>query len=403
MEQLNNSGNAHCNVSKPSSSIKKIQVKKLMDEVLDYFIIHNSQLLANMHRGSPIQNRGKVLKIAREQFAKKGLTDKQLNTILDEFSTYLWGYYVLEPLISNQNISDIKCFSYNHIRIKECGLRKDSNIKFQDQKDYKQFVQLIAVKNRMNLSDMNSVTTFTDKDSNSDFILRFTITTEFVNSTDSPYVHIRKISKKKYRLGELIALGMLSAKQAVYLKNAVVESGGILFTGKGASGKTTLMNTLIEEIPHDKSGLFIQENEELFTYPISEGGHPDMMFEHIVTNRGEGKINYTLSMLTRTGLLQDLDYIGIGEIKGDEAADFMKASYTGQQCWATVHGKNSIEAIYKLADYIKQAVHYDFEECLRMLTGIETVIFMKNFKVEEISEVRGFDEENKKLKIVQIF
>lgn len=384
-------------------SSKRYQSKKLMDEVLDYFILHNSQLLSNMHKGSPLENRGRVLKLAREQFLKKGIKDGQLNTILDEFSTYLWGYYVLEPLISNQDISDIKCYSHNHIRIKECGVRKTSNIKFLNEKDYRQFVQLIAVKNRTNLSDLNAVQTFTDKDSNTDFILRFTITTEFINSVSCPYVHIRKISKKKYRLAELIAIGMLDVKQAVYLKKMAADSGGILFTGKGASGKTTLMNTLIEEIPHNKSGLFIQENEELFTYSPELGGHPDMMFEHIVQNRGEGKINYTLSSLTRAGLLQDLDYIGIGEIKGDEAADFMKASYTGQQCWATVHGKNSTEAIYKLADYIKQAVHYELDECLRMITGIETVVFMKNFKVEEISEIKGFDEENKKLIIDRIF
>ena len=103
--------------------------------------------------------------------------------------------------------------------------------------DYKQFVQLIAVKNSTNLSDLNAVQTFTDKDSNPDFILRFTITTEFVNSEAVPYVHIRKISRHKYRLGELIAFGMMSHEQAVYLKDKVIESGGILFTGKGASGK----------------------------------------------------------------------------------------------------------------------------------------------------------------------
>lgn len=402
MEQLKNN-RMHNGTVKDMSMQNQFQVKRLMDEVIDYFIVHNSQLLANMHRGSPIENKGKLLKIAREQFAKKGLKNNQLNSILDEFSKYLWGYYVLEPLICNQNISDIKCISHNQIRIKENGKRKDSNIKFINEKDYKQFVQFVAAKNRTNLSDMNAVQTFTDKDSNPDFILRFTITTEFVNSAGVPYLHIRKISKKKYRLGELIALGMLSDAQAVYLKKMVVESGGILFTGKGASGKTTLMNTLIEEIPHDKSGLFIQENEELFTLPKSMGGHPDMMFEHIVSNKGEGKINYSLSTLTRAGLLQDLDYIGIGEIKGDEAADFMKASYTGQQCWATVHGKNSTEAVYKLADYIKQAVHYELDECLRMITGIETIVFLKNFKVEEISSIKGYDEKKGNLIIQRVY
>ena len=301
------------------------------------------------------------------------------------------------------DISDIKCLGYNQIRIKEKGKRKNADVQFLNEKDYKQFVNLIAVKNRTNISDLNAVQTFTDKVSNKDFILRFTITTEFVNSVNCPYVHIRKISKHKYRLGELIALGMLTHEQAVYLKQMVVTSGGILFTGKGASGKTTLMNTLIDEIPHDKSGLFIQENEELFTPPVEEGGHPDMMFEHIISAKGEGKIQYTLGNLTRAGLLQDLDYIGIGEIKGEEAADFMKASYTGQQCWATVHGKNSMEAIYKLADYVKQAVHYEFEECLKLLTGIETVVFLKNFKVQEITAIKGFDERKKQLVMEQIF
>lgn len=374
-----------------------------MDEVLDYFIAHDSQLLAMMHKGSQVESKGKFLKIAREQFILRGIKEQQLTKIIEEFSTYLWGYYVLEPLICNPDISDIKCMDYNLIRIKEKGVRKTADVSFLNRKDYRQFVQLIAVKNRTNLSDINAVQTFTDKDSNADFILRFTITTEFVNSVAVPYVHIRKISKHKYRLGELIAMGMLSHEQAVYLKRMVTDSGGILFTGKGASGKTTLMNTLIEEIPHDKSGLFIQENEELFTPPADEGGHPELMFEHIVSNRGEGKVKYTLGMLTATGLLQDLDYIGIGEIKGDEAAAFMKASYTGQQCWATVHGKNSKEAINKLADYIKQAVHYELDECMRMLTGIETVVFLKNFKVEEISQIEGYDSNKKSLIISRVF
>lgn len=68
-----------------------------------------------------------------------------------------------------------------------------------------------------------------------------------------------------------------------------------------------------------------------------------------------------------------------------------------------MHGRNSKEAIIKLADYIKQAVHYEFDECLRMLTGIETIVYMKNFKIEEISEIHGYDEDKKKLIIERVF
>ena len=153
---------------------------------------------------------------------------------------------------------------------------------------------------------------------------------------------------------QLIDAGMASEKTFEYLMNAAANRDGILFTGKGASGKTTMMNFLIDKIPHSYSGLVIQENEELFS------DHPDLMFQHTVMNRGEGKIQYDLKDLARNGLLVDLDYFIIGEIKGGEAL-------------------------------------YMLNEAMQMLTHINTVVFMKNFKVAEIAEVVGWDDVNKKL------
>lgn len=75
-----------------------------------------------------------------------------------------------------------------------------------------------------------------------------------------------------------------------------------------------------------------------------------------VINRGEGKIQYELKDLARNALLLDLDYFIIGEIKGDEAVHFLTAAYTGHQCWASVHGISSTEAIDKLADYAIMSV-----------------------------------------------
>ena len=186
-------------------------------------------------------------------------------------------------------------------------------------------------------------------------------------------------------------------KTKEFLIEEAKTSTGILFTGKGASGKTTLMNAMIEEIPHDKSVMVIQENEELFTV-----SHPETMFQHIVTSRGEGKIQYDLSDLARNGLLVDLDYFIIGEIKGGEALYFLNAAYTGHRCWASVHGVNSTEAMDKLADYIKYESDYTKEDALRMLRGIKLVVFMSDFKVREISKVVGWDDEKKNLKYERV-
>lgn len=399
--------------------MSEVDAKVYLDDLLDYFVASESKLL-NVINADPSDEklRENVIKIAKAQLKLRKLNPEDMDFIIDLFVKYLLGYYILDEFINDPDISDIKVLDYNHIRIKKLGKRYNAKVKFIDKDDYKKFVSLVATKNKKNLSDINALQTFTDKTSNKDFILRIDITTPFIASSDVPYLVIRKISRHKYTIEQLKEKGMLDNEKADYLLKRLNTGHGMLFTGAGASGKTTLMNTILENISHDKSGLVIQENEELFTYApaIDEngneildengnyvGGHPDMMFKHIVTANGEGKIQYTLASLARHGLLEDIEVFVIGEIKGDEASGFTMASYTGAYCIASVHGQNSEEAINKLADYTKLATGYKFEDCLKMLTGIDTIVYLEKFKVKEISEVHGYNEELKQLEIERVF
>lgn len=321
--------------------------------------------------------------------------------VLEELEKYLWGYYVLDELVNNPDVSDIRVLGFNYIRYKKFGVRYDYDKHFIDENDYLQFVNLLAVRNKKSLSDCNAVTYFTDM-SNDKFILRFNICTGFISSGKVPVLTIRKISREKYTLEGLMQKGMFDERMAGYLMDKARNASGILFTGKGASGKTTLMNTMLEYIHENESALVIQENDELFissvkNYKGESVPARDIAFLHTVSNNGDGKVEYSLSELTRNGLRMDLDYYIIGEIKGDEAEGFSMASYTGHKCWATVHGMNSYEGINKLADYIKQATGYEFDDCLRKLIGMEIVIYMKEFKVCEITEIYGYDETEKNL------
>lgn len=356
----------------------------MLDELLNYFIHVERQTLLLVERG--IKDKSELMLAADAYLRTRGVSAESRKRLIDHFSRFIWGYYILEEAINDKDISDIKVLSENNVRIKRKGRRMNADIRFPSKSDYKRFISMVAVKNKTNLSDVNAIQSFTDKESNSNFILRFNIATDFVNSCDVPYLHIRKIPKKKYTIKNLIELNMLDEKTADYLINAASNSSGILFTGKGASGKTTLMNVLLDYIPHDKSGLVIQENEELFS-----NSHPDMMFQHIVSTHGEGKIQYDLKDLGRNGLLTDLDYFIIGEIKGGEALYLLNASYTGHRCWASVHGMSSTEAFNKLADYVKYESDYSLTDIKRMLIGIKTIVYMKDFKVCEISEVRGME------------
>lgn len=362
---------------------EQIEIDNILDELLDYFIHVERQTLLLVQRG--VKPRKVLLEAADRYLTERAIPKTTRELIINHFSKFIWGYYILEEAINDHDISDIKVLSADNVRIKRKGKRMGTDIRFPSNADYKRFVSMVAVKNKTNLADINAIQSFTDKESNKDFILRFNIATEFVNSANVPYMHIRKIPKNKHTVNNLIELGMLDGGKAEYLINAAKESSGILFAGKGASGKTTLMNALIEHIPHDKSGLVIQENEELFS-----NTHPDLMFQHIVSAHGEGKIKYDLKDLSRNGLLTDLDYFIIGEIKGGEALYLLNAGYTGHRCWASVHGMSSREAIDKLSDYVKYESDYSLNDIRKMLMGMKTIVYMKDFCVSEISEIKEY-------------
>jgi len=361
------------------------KIESHLSDVIEHYTKVDMKSLNLVQRG--IKSKVVFIEDVREFVRRKEPDRMIIEEVIEQLKRFLWGYYILEELIDDETISDIKVISFDNIRIKRLGARMNSEIKFSSSDKYKQFVNAVAVKNRRSLSDINAIQTFTDKETSRKFILRFNITTEYINSSGTPYLHIRKIAKEKKTIETLINEEMMDEEISEYLTNMAKDGKGIIFAGKGASGKTTIMNALIDVIPHSESGLVIQENEELFSKT-----HPDMMFQHVVLTNGEGKIQYTLKDLAVNGLIADLDYFIIGEIKGAEALYFFNASYTGHKCWASVHGNSANEALNKLADYIKYESSYTRQDILKMLTNISCIVFMEKYKVKEISEIWGWDE-----------
>ena len=354
---------------------------------MDYASSPDKNYLSNIHQG--IIPKEEFFELMREHLVTVTNDEEQIKDALKRLESRIWGYYIIEQYLNDDTISDIKILDENNIRLKKKGQRISATEKFRNLDDYIKFVDNVCTKNKISLSDINAIQVFTDTESNDRARLRFNLTSKIINSNGRPVIHIRKILKNKKSLDDLITAkenNMIPERLLPYLKAKAKYASGIVFTGKGASGKTTLMNALLDEIPKNRSGLVIQESDELFS------SHPDMMFQRVVASSGESSIEYNLQMLTRNGLLTDLDYFIIGEIKGDEAANFMNAAYTGHKCWTSSHGKDSKEAMNKLADYVIHATNYGRLDVLHMLRFLQVVIFMKDYKIEEISEVVGVDE-----------
>ena len=131
--------------------------------------------------------------------------------------------------------------------------------------------------------------------------------------------------------------------------------------------------------------------------------HPDLAFCHLMEGSGEGKVRFTLAEETKAALLLDLDLIGIGEIKGNEAAELAKAVQTGHRAICIVHGTDCRSGLEKMADYIAQATGYSMALAKRQLTGFQHVIFLSEYQVAEIVRVEGWDPMTEDLKLRRIY
>jgi len=337
---------------------------------------------------------GEVTQYARLTY---GVTPEQASELTDLFEQYIFGYARISPLIDDAEISDIRIVSHDNIRVKRQGRRMDAGIGFLSEKEYRQFVDYVATKNQVNISNLNAIQRFTDSDSHPDFILRFTVSMPLVNTYSEPYLCIRKVPRDFPEMEELIRRGMLERELAELLI-CRFRGGSTLICGGNSSGKTTLLNALKETLPDDVAILVTQQADELTTKR-----HPDMMFLHSLPGSGESQVSYDLKNISIAGLTMDVDFFIIGEVKGEEALYLLNAAYTGQLCAATLHAPSADRAVDKLVDYAMYGSRYSREELMKMMECFTTMVFMEKYRVKQVFANRGWNRETKEMNYERLY
>ncbi|MBQ1897370.1 MAG: CpaF family protein, partial [Lachnospiraceae bacterium] len=271
------------------------------------------------------------------------------------------------------------------------GKRMDAGISFDSEKEYRQFIDYVAAKNQVSVSNLSAIQRFTDSGSHPGFILRFTVSMPLVNTYEEPYLCIRKVPKTFPLLADLVKKGMLDEKCARIL-TLRFRMGSTLICGGNSSGKTTLLNALKETIPDDTAVMVVQQADELTTMY-----HPDMMFLHSVPPSAESKASYDLEHISIAGLTMDVDFFIVGEIKGAEALYILNAACTGQICAGTIHSTSAMRAPDKLVDYAMYGSRYSRNELMRMMDCFKTLVFMKDYRVANVYACTGWNEERREL------
>lgn len=335
----------------------------------------------------------------KERFGE--MTDDDKRNLLEMFRQCVFGYYILTPLVEAKEVSDIKVLDYDHIVIKANGKRYVAKCAFFDQADYNDWFLRILRIHGLGKSDEYALSHCTDRKGVKDFYLRIDVQLSCITSTEKNNIHIRKMPKKKLSWDYLMENGMLDRDMIDYLKDRIAAGYGFLISGRGGSGKSTLLNNMIDCIPFGESVLVSQESDELYS-----NVHPQIQFEHtMAVQKKETVTEYTLEDELRLGLLQDIDNFIIGEIKGGEALYvFTTAMSTGARFFGTIHANDAASSVVRLAQCARYISDYPMETLCEMLTCIPFVlIHMSHFSIDEILEVKGFDQKIKRLLFHEVY
>lgn len=368
--------------------INMATVQKVQEEIINEINAHENRIYMKVQKKEI--ERDEYLDSVRERCKKERLSEEETEDIVYLVDKALWGFGIIDDLVNDPDISDIRLIDENTVRIKKLGKRLPTNIKFTDEQEYRRYIEFITNRNNTTMSLTNAAQVFTDKDTCATDILRFSLTSDLVNTNDRPMLLIRKIPKQKKTFDVLISSNFCTEKESEYLKNRWMSGHGMLICGPNGSGKTTLTNALLDSTPKDKSAVIIQESEELFC-----DSHPEMVFRKVMPPRNGSVVSYSLKDLTRLALMESFDIIVVGEIKGDEAADLSYATYTGSQPMTTVHSNSAKEGYEKLIDYgLDAQPNRSREHFAKQLKSMDTVVFIKDYHIEQIYELIGYNKEN---------
>ncbi len=272
------------------------------------------------------------------------LPDDVRKQIFDQVLNDLLGFGPIQSLLDDPEVTEIMVNGPKKVYVERKGQLSKSTVTFDDDDHVLQIIDhIILPLGRRVDADSPTVDARLPDGSRVNAVVRPV-------AIDGPSITIRKFSKDKLKVDDLINFGSMTQGMADFLRACVIARFNIVISGGTGSGKTTLLNVL--------SG-FIPESERIIT--IEDAAELQLQQDHVMrmetkTANVDGVGAVSIRELVRNSLRMRPDRIVVGEVRGGEALDMLQAMNTGHDgSLTTVHANTPRDALSRIETLVLMA------------------------------------------------
>jgi pilus assembly protein CpaF len=317
------------------------------------------------------------------------LSMKEREELIADIQHEVMGLGPLEPLVQDQSVNDILVNRCDQIYVERAGKLELTDIKFRDEGHLRKIIEKIvsAVGRRIDESSPMVDARLLDGSRVNAIIPPLAL--------DGSSISIRKFSKDKLQISDLVEKKSLTPEIAELLRGIVEARLNILISGGTGCGKTTILNILSSFIPADERIVTIEDSAEL-----------QLRQEHVVRLETrppnvEGRGEVTQRELVKNCLRMRPDRIVMGEVRSGECLDMLQAMNTGHDgSLTTIHANTPRDCLTRVETLVAMAGLNLATKALRhyISSAIDVVLQMTRLsdgsrKMTNLSEIVGMEGE----------
>ena len=334
--------------------------------------------------------RERVMSKINEHLAREaGIAREDRLRLADEIADDTLGHGPIERLLADESVTEIMINGPFDVWIEREGKLHHTGVSFNDEWHLRRIINKIVAQVGRRVDESSPMVDARLPDGS-----RVNAVLPPVSLT-GPLMTIRKFSKARWDMRDLIGLGTVTDQSVDFLDRCIRAELNILISGGTGSGKTTLLNAMSTAIPNKDRIVTIEDSAEL-----------RLNQRHVLRLESrpkniEGKGEIPIRLLVRNSLRMRPDRIIVGEVRGAEALDMLQAMNTGHDgSLCTVHSNSPRDALARIETMVLMA-GYDLPmKAIRqqVASALDLIVHLERLndgsrKVVAITEVQGMESD----------